>query len=147
MRKYFFILMLSIFTIQVSAQIEMFDESQQIKEVPKAEPYDSLRNMATQKFGTKNNFKYTFDHLIGQTLLYCGDPYSFSLSNNFKVGSYYKVQGTLPDDVGRGLYCRMQLEDTKTGEKLNEGGLTGDNFNARWVVVGHYEKNEIVIYK
>ena len=140
MRKYFFILMLSIFTIQVSAQIEMFDESQQIKEVPKAEPYDSLRNMATQKFGTKNNFKYTFDHLIGQTLLYCGDPYSFSLSNNFKVGSYYKVQGTLPDDVGRGLYCRMQLEDTKTGEKLNEGGLTGDNFNARWVVVGHYEK-------
>lgn len=53
MRKYFFILMLSIFTIQVSAQIEMFDESQQIKEVPKAEPYDSLRNMATQKFGTK----------------------------------------------------------------------------------------------
>lgn len=139
MKKYILLFIICTLSLQVTAQIEMFNEGVKKIEEPKALPYDSLRNMATQKFGTKDNFKYTFDHLIGQTLMYCGDPYSI-WATNFKVGSYYKVIGTLPDDVGRGLYCRMQLEDTKTGEKINEGGLTSSKFNARWVVVGHYEK-------
>ena len=136
-----FVLLLCILSFQtVSAQIEMFDESVKKVEEPKGLPYDSLSNMKTQKFGTSEKYKYTFDHLIGQTLMFCGDPFSYKGNRCFKVGSYYKVTGTLPDDVGRGLYCRMTLEDVETGEKKEEGDLSTSNFNARWVVVGHYEK-------
>ena len=136
-----FVLLLCILSFQtVSAQIEMFDESVKKVEEPKGLPYDSLSNMKTQKFGTSEKYKYTFDHLIGQTLMFCGDPFSYKGNRGFKVGSYYKVTGTLPDDVGRGLYCRMTLEDVETGEKKEEGDLSTSNFNARWVVVGHYEK-------
>lgn len=131
-----------LFVQTAFAQIEMFDESVKKVEMPKALPYDSLRNMATQKFGSGDNYKYTFDHLIGQTLLYCGDPYVAGYSNRsgFKIGSYYKVTGTLPDNTGKGLYCRMTLVDTETGETKEEGDLTSSKYNMRWVVVGHYEK-------
>jgi len=132
--------LLVLFAMQINAQIEMFDESIKKVEEPKALPYDSLTNMVTMKFGTKENYKYTFDHLVGQTLMFCGDPYSYGGNNGFNVGSYYKVTGTLPDDVGKGLYCRMTLVDTKTGEHKEEGDLSTSRFNARWVVVGHYEK-------
>lgn len=122
------------------AQIEMFDESVIKIEEPKAEPYDSLSNMQTKKYGNAEKYNYTFDHLIGQTLLYCGDPYSFLTNGRLKNGFYYKVTGTLPDDVGRGLYCRISLEDTQTGEIAEDGDLSSNRLNTRWVVVGHYEK-------
>lgn len=140
MKKILLVIMICSFSLHSSAQIEMFDESIKKVEVPKALPYDSLTNMVTQKYGTREDYKYTFDHLIGQTLLFCGDPYSYKGNRGFNVGSYYKVTGTLPDDVGRGLYCRMTLEDTATGERKEEGDLTSSHFNSRWVVVGHYEK-------
>ena len=76
-----------------------------------------LSNMRLQEFGTLDNYKFTFDHLIGQTLMFCGDPYSYMGNRDFKVGGYYKVTGTLPDDVRKGLYCRMILRDVETGEK------------------------------
>ena len=66
-----FVLLLCILSFQtVSAQIEMFDESVKMVEEPKGLPYDSLSNMKTQKFGTSEKYKYTFDHLIGQTLMF-----------------------------------------------------------------------------
>lgn len=126
--------------LAMNAQIEMFDETAQKAEEPQAIPYDSLSNMKTQPFGIKGKCKYTFDHLIGQTLLYCGNPYDYYGRSAFKTGKYYKVIGTLPDDVGKGLYTRMSLEDVETKERMNEGGLTGTRFNAWWVVVGYYEK-------
>ena len=36
------------------AQVEMFDESIQVKEEPKVLPYDSLTNMRTLRYGTKD---------------------------------------------------------------------------------------------
>lgn len=123
------------------AQVEMFDESIQVKEEPKVLPYDSLTNMRTLRYGTKDKFSFTFDHLVGQTLLYLGDPYVTGRNRGgFKIGSYYKVVGTLPEDVGKGLYGRMILEDTLTHHKKEEGDLSCDKFNYQWLVVGHYEK-------
>lgn len=140
MNRFSFVILISLLSLHVSAQIEMFDESIKKVEEPKVMPYDSLTNMVTQKYGTREDYRYTFDHLVGQTLMYCGDPYSYKGDRGFKVGSYYKVTGTLPDDVGRGLYCRMTLEDTTTGEQMQEGDLSTSKFNSRWVVVGYYEK-------
>lgn len=140
MKKFIFFVVFCVFSLQNMAQIEMFDESVQKAEIPKAIPYDSLKNMSTEKYGTKDNYKYTFDHLIGQTLMFCGDPYSYNGNRGFNVGSYYKVIGTLPDDPGKGLYCRMKLKDTQTGVIKEEGDFPTSNYNSRWVVVGHYEK-------
>jgi len=98
--------------------------------------YDSLRNMSPGKYEDQ----YTYHHLIGQTLLYCGDPYSHITSSDFKVGNYYRVDGILPDDVGRGLYLRLSLTNIKTGEKGKEGGIFTGEYNFKWVVLGHYEK-------
>ena len=116
------ILLLCILSCQtVSAQVQLFDETVEKKECPKGLPYDSLSNMRLQEFGTLDNYKFTFDHLIGQTLMFCGDPYSYMGNRDFKVGGYYKVTGTLPDDVRKGLYCRMILRDVETGEKKRRG--------------------------
>lgn len=135
------ILLLCILSCQtVSAQVQLFDETVEKKECPKGLPYDSLSNMRLQEFGTLDNYKFTFDHLIGQTLMFCGDPYSYMGNRDFKVGGYYKVTGTLPDDVRKGLYYRMILRDVETGERKEEGDLEAARFNTRWVVVGHYEK-------
>ena len=98
--------------------------------------YDSLRNMSPQKYEDK----YTYHHLIGQSLLYCGDPYSYGTKANFKVGNYYRVDGILPDDTGRGLYHRLSLTDVNSGAKFEEGGIFTDEYNFKWVVLGHYEK-------
>lgn len=98
--------------------------------------YDSLRNMSTGKYEDK----YTYHHLIGQTLMYCGDPYSYRTRINFQEGNYYRVEGILPDDVGKGLYHRLSLINIDTGEKSEEGDIFTEKYNFRWVVLGHYEK-------
>ncbi len=153
MKKEIIALIIGLFSLPSMAQIEMFDESIKKIETPKAEPYDSLRNMHTQRYGTKENYSFTFDHLIGQTLMFCGEPYiTYRNVHNLKKGSYYKVCGTLPNDTGKGLYGRMTLVDTTTGEEKEEGDLTSKDYNRRWVVVGHYEKmkqlytNKVFVY-
>lgn len=98
--------------------------------------YDSLRNMSPGKYEDK----YTFHHLIGQTLLYCGDPYSYDTRSDLKVGNYYRIDGILPDDIGKGLYHRFSLTDINTGEKVEEGDIFTEKYNFKWVVLGHYEK-------
>lgn len=141
MGKEIFILIISLFSTKTMAQIEMFDESIKKVEEPTIQVYDSLRNISSQRYGTKEEYRYTYHHLIGQTLMYCGDPYSiFGNKGGFKTGSYYKVVGILPDNVGKGLYNRMELEDIKTGERKEEGDLSNNKYNSKWVVVGHYEK-------
>ena len=141
MKKEIFILVISLFSTNAMAQIEMFDESVKKIEESTVQIYDSLRNMSSQRYGTKEEYSFTYHHLIGQTLMYCGDPYSI-LGNRggFKIGSYYKVVGILPDDVGKGLYNRLELEDVETGERKAEGDLSFNKYNSKWVVVGHYEK-------
>lgn len=146
MRKIASIISLLFFVANVFAQIEMFDESIKKVEEPKVLPYDSLRNISTQKYGTTENYKYTLHHLIGQTLMYCGDP-NEDITNEilgrkspFEKGAYYRVDGILPDDVGSGNYHRMLLTNIKTGAKAEEGDIFADKYNFKWVVVGHYEK-------
>lgn len=97
--------------------------------------YDSLRNMSPEKYEDK----YTYHHLIGQTLLYCGNPY-FGTRSNFKVGNYYRVDGILPDDRRKGLYHRLSLTNINTGEKCEEGDVFTKKYNFKWIVLGHYEK-------
>lgn len=141
MKREILIMIVCLLSIEAMAQIEMFDESAKKAETPIVQVYDSLRNMSPERYGTKEKYSYTYHHLIGQTLMYCGDPYSI-LGNKggFKTGSYYKVIGVLPDNVSKGLYQRMELEDVSTGEHKEEGDLSYNNYNCKWVVVGHYEK-------
>ena len=98
--------------------------------------YDSLRNMVPEKY----EGKYTYHHLIGQTLMYCGDPYSYNQKSYFKIGDYYRVDGILPDNTDKGLYHRLSLTNIKTGEKGEEGDIFTNEYNFKWVVLGHYEK-------
>ena len=98
--------------------------------------YDSLFNMSRKPYGSK----YTYHYLIGQTLMFCGDPYLGAVSNGFTIGNYYKVEGVMPDDTARGKYNRLSLSEIKTGLKFEENGFTDNKYNYRWVVLGHYEK-------
>lgn len=139
MKKIIICLVFIAFAFQCFAQIEMFDESVQIKEEPQALTYDSLRNISTQRYGTGDNVKYTMHHLIGQTLMYCGDPYGYGRTH-FKKGAYYLVTDILPDDASKGKYHRLQLTNTETGLQTEEGDIFTDKYNFKWVVVGHYEK-------
>jgi hypothetical protein len=86
--------------------------------------------------------KYTYHHLIGQTLMYCGDPYLFGKNSNFKIGNYYRVEGILPDDTGKGLYHRLSLTNISTGERCEEGDIFTEKYNFKWIVLGHYEKTK-----
>lgn len=98
--------------------------------------YDSLKNMSPEEYDEQ----YTYHHLIGQTLLYCGDPYFYGTKLDFKVGNYYRVDGILPNDIRKGLYQRLSLTNANTGEKGEEGDIFTDKYNFKWVVLGHYEK-------
>lgn len=61
MKKEIISLIIGLFSLPAMAQIEMFDESiKKVETISKAEPYDSLRNMHTQRYGTKDR---TFFHL------------------------------------------------------------------------------------
>lgn len=126
--------------MNATAQIEMFDESVQKIDSPQVLPYDSLRNISTQKYGTPQKYEYTMHHLIGQTLMYCGDPYAYRTKHSFEVGAYYRVDSILPNDVEKGLYHRLKLTDIKTGAQTEEGDIFTEKYNYKWVVVGHYNK-------
>lgn len=118
----------------------MFEENIQKVETPQIQPYDSLRNISTQRYGTSQKYEYTLHHLIGQTLMYCGDPYSFYAKHSFESGAYYRIDSVLPDDVGKGLYHRLKLTNLKTKKQAEEGDVFTRKYNYKWVVVGHYEK-------
>jgi hypothetical protein len=110
-----FILIALLLSTRVYSQITIMNTEAQ---KPKYDNfvYDSLRNMSTEKYEDK----YTYHHLIGQTLMYCGNPYSYHTRTKFKESTYYRVEGILPDDVGKGLYHRLSLINVDTGEKGEE---------------------------
>lgn len=133
--KFLFFVIATLLSTHVYSQITIMDtEIKQSKYDTIV--YDSLKNMSPEKYG--NN--YTYHHLIGQTLMYCGDPYSYTRRSNFKVGDYYRVDGILPDDTGKGLYQRLSLININTGEKSEEGDVFTKYYNFKWVVLGYYEK-------
>lgn len=134
MRKVFFVLAFLLSTHAYSQITMMNTEIQKLKYDNFA--YDSLRNMSTGKYEDK----YTYHHLVGQTLMYCGNSDSYRTRSDFKIGDYYRVDGILPDDTGKGLYHRLSLTNISTGEKCEEGGIFTEEYNFKWVVLGHYEK-------
>ena len=130
-------ILFALYAITSSAQIEMFNESAQVEASPKAISYDSIRNVIPQPFGGKENSFGTFDHLIGQTLMYCGSP--IYPNNLFKVGEYYKVIGTtLPNNIS--IFGGLKVENTNTGQVFEDNGNHQSYLNTYWVVVGYYEK-------
>lgn len=134
MRNIFFVIAILLSTHAYSQITMMNTEVQK----PKYDNYvyDSLRNMSPGKYEDK----YTYHHLIGQTLMYCGDPYAYGTKSTFNIGNYYRVDGVLPDDTGKGLYRRISLININTGEKVEDGGIFTEKYNFKWVVLGHYEK-------
>ena len=138
-----FILISCMVSIKTMAQIEMFDESIKKIEEPMIQVYDSLTNMKPQRYGT-DEYNKTLHHLIGQVLMYCGDPYSSNGNKGgFEKGAYYRVVAILPDAGGRKY--RMLLKNVKTGEIKEENTAQYNspvkyNYNYTWVVTGYYEK-------
>ena len=133
--KNIFIIITLLLSTNINSQITIMSSEVQ---KPKHDNYvyDSLRNMSPGKYDDK----YTYHHLIGQTLMYCGDPYALRTTSNFKEGDYYRVDGVLPDDIGKGLYERFTVTNVNTGETGEEGDIFREKYNFKWVVLGHYEK-------
>ena len=103
--------------------------------------YDSLHNAVPVEFEGKDSYR----HLIGQTLMFCGNnsgnKYVANSHKSFVIGDYYKLEDVLPDDSGRGLYGRFVLRNLKTNQTFNdESEIYYRDNNFRWVVLGHYEK-------
>lgn len=138
MKKTIVFITIFILALDALAQIEMFDESIQKKKEIKILPYDSLTNVKRYRYKIGDKYEYTFKHLIGQTMMYCGDPYVFCSNNTFEKGCYYKVENILPDSMF--LFNRIQLTNLQTGGKTEENDIEYKKFNYKWVVVGHYEK-------
>lgn len=131
------IIVVGLYSMSSNAQIEIFNESLKQEEPVKVVQYDSIRNITSQPYGTKGKESFTYNHLIGQTLMFCGSP--IFPNNNFKVGSYYKVvETTMPNSIS--IYGGLKLEDCITGNFLEEDGSRQQYLNSFWVVVGYYEK-------
>lgn len=135
-----FVVLLHLFSSSLVGQITIMES--QLEE-PKYDNYvyDSLNNVVTKKY----NGKYTFHHLIGQTLMFCGNSTGNKYwegwsKESFKIGDYYRVDDVLPDDVGKGLYGRLVLTNLKDGTQSTDGSLQTNEYNYRWVSLGHYEK-------
>lgn len=141
--KRVFILLLFLFIIIPSfAQITVMKSVDEIMQslkssTPAHPPYDSLTNFKHQ---VNDGKKGDFSHLIGQTIMFCGDPLAY-VPPKYSVGEYFTIEGILPDDVKGGLYDRLSIKRNKTGEIINLGGIgAGHKYNWQWVVQGHYEK-------
>lgn len=140
--KNLFLVMIVLLSINSNSQITMMSSEVQ-KPIYHNVVYDSLKNMSPEEYDEspkEYDEQYNYHHLIGQTLLYCGDPYSNNTKLDFKVGNYYRVDGLLPDDMRNGLYQRLSLTNVDTKEKSEEGDIFTDKYNFKWVVLGHYEK-------
>lgn len=147
MKRILFAFILTLVSFQnMFAQIEMFDESIQKRPVPKALPYDSLSNFVAKKYGNMDVYSYTFHHLVGQKVLFCGDPDEEIINERskkkspFEKGSYYIIDSISLDRWGHDKYGSLYFRDTKTGKMLEDDRIFSDNYNFKWVVVGHYEK-------
>lgn len=130
------------FCYSLQAQITIMDNEPEV--VEKIAKYDSLTNFKRMPYQSPEKDKYgyvTFHHLIGQTVMYCGEPYDTYFAPNLKTGEYYKIVGILPNAIDAGLYDRLQLQHVKDSTMHSIGGI-GDyqKYNYQMVVLGHYEK-------
>ena len=99
--------------------------------------YDSLTNFRSKK----NGDNYSYHHLIGQTIVFCGAPYFTDDNYGCEIGEYYKIDSILPDNPIAGLYNRLLVTNIKTHKQINFGDLTySGHYNRKFVVVGHIEK-------
>lgn len=137
MRKILVLLVLLAVPLLSMAQISILeDKPEPIKE--KSFPYDSLSNMEEKK-GYDDIYGYR--HLIGQTIMYCGDPWNYNYdSPKIPVGDYYYIKDV---DIYKGSsykkYCVFKIENTKT-HKESSFDFYVRSHNEAWVVLGYYEK-------
>ena len=129
----FLILCSSILNAQISI-IE--DKSEPVKNM--SFPYDSLTNMKEMR-GSDDIVGYR--HLIGQTIMYCGDPWEYTYkSPKIPVGDYYLIKNV---DIYKGsyhkTYCVFTIENTKTHME-STFDCYAHSCNEFWVVLGYYEK-------
>ena len=102
-------------------------------------PYDSLSNFHREKYGDK----YTYHHLIGQTIMYVGDASTRSLGEtSFPRGTYFTIDSILPDQISKGKYNILALTNINTGESTTatSGINVKETYNRQWVVLGYYLK-------
>jgi len=99
-------------------------------------PYDSLSNF--RKF--KHDDQEDYYHLIGQTALFLGNPYSNKSNPALVVGEEYKILDVLPDEKWNGALCYLKVKSTKTGKVVRVDPGTVDRMNISWVVNGYVNK-------
>ena len=137
MKKIFASITLFAIPLLSMAQISIIeDKPEPVKEM--SFQYDSLSNMKEMK-GADGNYGYR--HLIGQTILYCGDPWNYSYNSpKVPVGDYYYIKNV---DIYKGSslkkYCVFTIENTKT-HKESTFESYAFSCNEYWVVLGYYEK-------
>ncbi len=99
-------------------------------------PYDSLSNFRK----LKHNDEQDYYHLIGQTALYIGNPYTDKVNPSLVVGEEYEIVDVLPDETWNGALCYLNVKSISTGQvvRVDPGAL--DRMNISWVVGGYVEK-------
>ena len=139
MRAFFITLLSFLISLSAFSQISILGDA---PITPKKEicPYDSMTNLKEMKDIDDN---YGYRHLIGQTMMYCGDPWNYHYNSpNLPVGDYYLIKNV---EVYKGSYiknyCVFSLENTKT-HQTSGFDCYASNYNAHWVVVGYYEKQK-----
>ena len=133
--KRFVILILALLCVPCFGQT-VINRSGAIHGEPYVSPYDSLSNF--HKF--KHDDHEDYYHLVGQTALYIGEPYSGKTNPSLSVGSEYKIIDVLPDEKWNSALCYLKVKNTKTGKIIRvEPGLL-DHLNISWVVKGYMEK-------
>lgn len=142
MKKIITLILGCALSYSVQAQITIMDNEPEV--IEKIARYDSLTNFQKMRFVSPDEDKYgayTFHHLIGQTVMYCGEPYDDYFAPPLKVGEYYKIVGILPNIVSSGKYDRLEMLSLEDSTKHTLGGIgEGKKYNYQMVVLGHYEK-------
>lgn len=117
--KRFVILILALLCVPCFGQT-VINRSGAIHGEPYVSPYDSLSNF--HKF--KHDDHEDYYHLVGQTALYIGEPYSGKTNPSLSVGSEYKIIDVLPDEKWNSALCYLKVKNTKTGKIIRvEPGL------------------------
>ena len=142
MKRLILVLIFCLFICNSYAQITIMGSTPKV--VENIEKYDSLTNFKRLPYTSSDVEKYgpyTFHHLIGQTVMFCGEPYSNYGKPDLKVGEYYKILEILPNSIESGKYDRLKLVNTKDSTVVNTGGINAyEKYNYQLVVLGHYEK-------
>ena len=130
MKRIFYTLSCCLFPIFAYGQVIIMDNTPVNEEVA-IEPYDSLSNFELKQHGNESDYY----HLKGQTIIYCGWPYSKQNNEMFKVGDSYFIKDIKPQGISFGLFV---LQNTTTKNVYKKEFMTHEN--ECWVVKGHLDK-------